>query len=430
MQGRKTDTSLETRLPETTLMRSIRCSYSALASRIVSPGMGHLAVCARRYQQLGLAALFGAMVLVSGCGDETGATSEAQPSSMGQGATGSQNADPSNSERRQNPDLEHPSEHLRVTRFPGTLADAELSRWREETPEIDDIRIPSSADDSEQAALFYDSESDTKKPLLLVLHSWSTDYLQNIDIPLGQFAVANDWVFMHPNFRGQNDGRPESTASDLAISDMEDALKYARENAEIDESRIYLLGYSGGAMNALHLASRHPDVFAGVSAWVPVYDLVTWHQWNEARGEKYAGEIAQACGGEPSEGSSAFDECRKRSPSTHVPDAAGEIRVLIAHGIGDTTVPPEQALHAFNDLANEEDRIPQEQIDQLMETRQVPAGLRERSTQDSHDFPHFAEADADVLLHLKSGPAELVLFEGEHDMLYRPGLEWLARQRR
>lgn len=325
-------------------------------------------------------------------------------------------------------DLKHPSDLLQVTNYPGGLAIAERSRWREATPEIKDITIPSSADESEQAALFYDSGSDKEKPLLMVLHSWSTDYLQNIDIPLGQFAIANDWVFIHPNFRGQNDGRPDSTASDLAISDMEDALRYAREHAEINESRIYLLGYSGGAMNALHLASRHPDVFAGVSAWVPVYDLVTWHQWNEARGEKYAGEIEGACGGEPSEGTRAIEECRKRSPSTYVPEVAGDIRVLIAHGIGDTTVPPEQALRAFNDLANEKDRIPQAQIDQLMETREVPEALRERSVK--REFPHFAEADAEVVLYLKSGPAELVLFEGGHDMLYRPGLEWLARQRR
>jgi len=33
-------------------------------------------------------------------------------------------------------DLEHPSDLLRVTNYPGGLAIAELSRWREATPEI------------------------------------------------------------------------------------------------------------------------------------------------------------------------------------------------------------------------------------------------------------------------------------------------------
>ncbi|WP_346799027.1 hypothetical protein R5M92_07380 [Halomonas sp. Bachu 37] len=98
--------------------------------------------------------------------------------------------------------------------------------------------------------------------------------------------------------------------------------------------------------------------------------------------------------------------------------------MLIAHGIEDETVPPEQALNAFNDLASEEDRIAQEQIEQLMETRQVPDALVERSTHQDRDFPHFEEAGAEVVLLLQSGPAELVLFEGGHDMLYRPGLAW------
>lgn len=324
--------------------------------------------------------------------------------------------------------LSHPSDYLSVTEVPGGLAAAELSRWQELAPEVKEIEIESSADGSAQKAMFHDSGSDDEKPLLLVLHSWSTDYLQNIDVPLAQFAVANDWVFMHPNFRGQNDGRSESTASDLVIADMEDALKYARENAEVDSSRIYLLGYSGGAMNAMHLAARHPDVFAGIAAWVPVYDLVSWHKWNAAQGEKYAGEIADACGGEPKQGTDAFEECVKRSPKSVIPDVAGQLRIFIAHGIDDDVVPPEQALHAFNDLANEDDRIAQEHIDHIMSRREIPDALKSRSQHESGDFPEFAEAEGSVLLHLSSGSAELVLFEGEHDMLYRPGLNWLARQ--
>src|SRR5690554_2239999 len=129
---------------------------------------------------------------------------------------------------------------------------------------------------------------------------------------------------------------------------MEDALAYAREHASVDESRIYLLGYSGGAMNALHLASRHPDTFAGVAAWVPVYDLVSWHAWHlESGGEEYAEQIAGACGGVPEEGSEAQDECAQRSPKAHVPAAEGEVRIMIAHGIDDDVVPVEHGLWAF-----------------------------------------------------------------------------------
>ncbi|MBA1273018.1 prolyl oligopeptidase family serine peptidase [Pseudomonas azotifigens] len=361
------------------------------------------------------------LTLLGGCGDSEPGTSD-QPSAGAE--------QPVTQDSRDTAGLQYPSEHLRVTRYPGELADADRDTWREQAPEIERIEIASSADDASQPALYYDSGSEREKPLLLVLHSWSTDYLQNIDIPLGQFAVANDWVFMHPNFRGQNDGRPESTASDLAIADMQDALDYALDNASIDRSRIYLLGYSGGALNAMHLASRNPDLFAGVSLWVPVYDLVSWYQWNAERGEKYAEEIAQACGGEPTPGTDAHDECAKRSAKSRIEDAAGKVRVRIAHGIGDQTVPPEQALHAYNDLADEADRISQEQIDQLMADRRVPDALKERSIHAQEDHARFDEADAPVLLHLKSGLAELILFDGEHDMLYRPGLEWLGEQER
>ena len=329
----------------------------------------------------------------------------------------------------QDAELKHISDYLRVTNYPGGFDAAERGSWKETVPGIQDIEIPSSADGSKQKALFYASGSKEQKPLLLVLHSWSTGYLQNIDIPIAQFAEANDWVFMHPNFRGANDGNPDTTASELVMSDLQDALKYAREHARVDSSRIYLLGYSGGAMNALLLAQRNPDVFAGVSVWVPVYDLVDWYEWNAERGEKYAGEIEGACGGKPTVDEAAREACRKRSPSTYMPDVAGEFPVLIAHGIDDQTVPPDYALRAFSDLAEEGDAIDPQLFEQLRSTREIPEALKARHIEDS-DLAGFDEADAEVLLHLKSGNTHLVLFEGEHDMLYRPGLQWLARQRR
>lgn len=324
---------------------------------------------------------------------------------------------------------EYPSDYLIVGDFPGESIDADPELWQEQVPDIEDIEIDSSVADHAQPALFYAPESEEERPLLMVLHSWSTNYQQNIDIPLAQFAVANDWAFIHPDFQGDNDGSPETTASDLVIADMEDALAYAREHANVDESRIYLLGYSGGAMNALHLASRHPDTFAGVAAWVPVYDLVSWHAWHlESGGEEYAEQIAGACGGVPEEGSEAQDECAQRSPKAHVPAAEGEVRVMIAHGIDDDVVPVEHGLWAFNDLVEESARLTAEQIDAINESGEIADEVLERSLHTAREYPYFDEAEAPVLLHLQSGPTELVLFDGEHDMLYRPGLEWLARQ--
>ncbi|BBI61820.1 hypothetical protein HSBAA_31260 [Vreelandella sulfidaeris] len=326
--------------------------------------------------------------------------------------------------------FEHPSEYLLVSDFPGSLIDADLSTWQEYIPDIQDIEITSSADESSQPALYHNSGSDEEKPLLMVLHSWSIGYLQNIDIPLGEFAVANDWVFIHPDFRGQNDGRPESTASELVISDMEDALEYARENANIDESRIYLLGYSGGAMNALHLCQPSPRDICGVAAWVPVYDLVTWYQWNAERGEPYADEITGACGGVPTEDSEAREECAQRvlaptclrwresfecswhTVSTIIPCRPSKHFMLLM------IWPPKRIKFLRNKSIS------------LWSTvkclKHWPSARRMKSAISSISMKPMPS----VQLYLQSGPAELVLFEGEHEMLYRPGLEWLARQQR
>ncbi|MCZ7685347.1 MAG: hypothetical protein M5U28_43830 [Sandaracinaceae bacterium] len=72
---------------------------------------------------------------------------------------------------------------------------------------------PSSLDGAPQRAAFYDSGSEREKPLLVVLHSWSATYLQNIAIPYARFAIENDWVFVHPDFRGEIGGPRRPTRS-------------------------------------------------------------------------------------------------------------------------------------------------------------------------------------------------------------------------
>ncbi len=61
------------------------------------------------------------------------------------------------------------------------------------------------------------------------------------------FCRKNDWIFIHPNYRGKfNDSG--ATASEKAVRDILDALEYAREHAPVDNDRIYLAGFSRGAM--------------------------------------------------------------------------------------------------------------------------------------------------------------------------------------
>jgi hypothetical protein len=110
-----------------------------------------------------------------------------------------------------------------------------LAPWQSDVPGIEDVRIPSSADDSQQAALWLEP-ADSGQPLLVVLHSWSTAYLQHLGIPYGQWAEENGWGMINPNFRGVNE-RPEATGSDLAVSDVIDAVDYALAEGGGDPDR-------------------------------------------------------------------------------------------------------------------------------------------------------------------------------------------------
>ncbi|MFS8069344.1 MAG: alpha/beta hydrolase family protein, partial [Byssovorax sp.] len=174
------------------------------------------------------------------------------------------------------------------------------------------------------------------------------------------FAERNGWAFIHPDFRGPY-RRPEAAASDLVAQDILDAVEYAKQHANVDPSRIYLAGFSGGGMTALAMAGRRPDLWAGVAAWAPIHDLPDWYHYSARFPRRhYAHDISLACGGAPKPGTAAFKECQSRSPSALLDRArrAG-VPVYIGCGLGDDTVPPEHAVRAYNQLANPSEQVPE-----------------------------------------------------------------------
>ena len=313
--------------------------------------------------------------------------------------------------------------------FPARLSDDDRALWRRLAPDVERISIESSADGAPQRALYYDSGSARDKPLLVVLHSWSASYLQNIHIPYARFAVENDWVFVQPNFRGPN-RRPEATLSELAVQDVLDAVDHAEKQANVDPSRIYLIGYSSGAMMALVLAGREPDRWAGVAAWVAVYDLADWYEDTRRKGSRYAREIEISCGGAPRPGTAAAEECLRRSPAGWLHRAAGRAPVFIAHGLHDHLASPDHAIRAFNALAAPEDRLSDAEREHIVRRRALPDGLDGARIGELDDDPYFGPIDVPLVLRRSSGAATLALYDGAHDMFYEPGLRWLSEQRR
>ncbi len=290
--------------------------------------------------------------------------------------------------------------------------------------QVQEIQYHSAADQSDQPALYYDSGSDKKKPLLVALHTWSGSYKQTMSIPYFEWCIEKDWVCIHPNFRGPNK-TPEAMGSDLVVGDILSAVDYAKENARIDETRVYLIGVSGGGHASILMAGRAPEVWTAVSAWVPISDIARWHQECIDRGERYAEQIRIAVGGDPRSDENAKAECKERSPLTYLSEAKG-LPLDINAGIHDGhtgSVPVGQTLRAFNQVAESEDRISEHWIEEVERTEKVPEGF-EFEGQD----PLYGENR--VLFRQESYSARVTLFEGGHEILYDAALKWLESQRK
>lgn len=293
--------------------------------------------------------------------------------------------------------------------------------WRQQAPGIRDVRIPSTRDGHRQPALWLPARRDGR-PLLVVLHSWSVSYLQRLGIPFALWAERHDWSMIAPNFRGANN-KSRATGSDLAVQDVVDAIGWARERAAIDESRVFVIGFSGGGMMSLLVAGRHPELLAGAVAWVPIHDLVEWYGYTSRKRPqpRYPGHIRASCGGDPSANAGARGQCAYRSPRAHLSRArVAAVPVYIGHGLGDRDVRPDHAVRAFNQLAAPAGRVPRAAVTAIRRNVLPPALRR------SIEAPtYFGANDPRVLFARRSGEATVVLFEGEHDMVYHPGLRWM-----
>ncbi len=289
---------------------------------------------------------------------------------------------------------------------------------------VQSITYVSSADNTRQPMMFYKPQIGEPRPLLVGLHSWSANYRQTESVIYSEWAIANDWVFIHPNFRGPNT-KPQSTGSELVIGDVLSAIDYAKANARIDESRIYAVGWSGGGYLGLLLAGRAPEIWAGVSAWVPISDLNAWYEESSRLRTKYVRQIAASCGGRPVGKSAAAAECRKRSALTYL-ERARNVPIDINHGIRDgrndaDPVPISQSLRAFNLLAAPADRFTEEEIGYFTREAQVPSHLKSETPSDG---------GLKVLFRRQSGKARLTVFDGAHDKNTEAAFRWLNQQRK
>lgn len=221
--------------------------------------------------------------------------------------------------------------------------------WPEDFTQVD---IKASFDGKIQKAVFYRTPLSKPQPLIVSLHTWSGDYLQ-------QDSLANDivlrgWNYIHPNFRGPNN-TPDACGSDQVVSDIEDAIHFATQNGNVDTTEVHIIGASGGAYTTLVSYMKLNYPVKSFHAWAPISNLENWYWESIGRGMKYAQHLENV-----TTGGNGFDavEAQKRSPQLMpIPKQKRKNASLsIYTGIHDGysgSVPVTHSINMFNSLAKQ-----------------------------------------------------------------------------
>ena len=303
----------------------------------------------------------------------------------------------------------------------GAAASARAQGTPMDQPTI--ISVPSTLDGKPQPCTFIAGRAGA--PLLVMLHSWSLDHKE----PKPRWIEGcreRGWHYLQPSFRGPND-KPEACASPLARQDILDAVAWVRARHDVDDSRVYLAGESGGGHMTLVMAAHAPGLWAAASAWVPISDLRQWHADSVRLGTKYARMIEQCVGGAPGASAGVDAQLRARSPLFHLHAAAAlpiETNAGINDGHGGRSVPVSHTLRAWNAIARAHGA---EEIDEATIARLLERDVPEPRANPA-DFEGFGEKTP--LFHRRSRDARTVLFDGGHEGIAEAALAWLEKFRR
>ena len=176
--------------------------------------------------------------------------------------------------------------------FPNFLSEEDENVEIREAPKWSDefkiVEIKSPIDETLQSAYFYKTKSPDPQPLVVSLHTWSNDYTQYDSI--NEFSLEKDYNYIHPNFRGVNNTK-DACCSELVISDIDASIDFALENANVDTTRIYVIGMSGGGYATLAMFMKSKHKIKKFSSWVPLVDLIQWYDETKILKLKYAPEI-------------------------------------------------------------------------------------------------------------------------------------------
>jgi dienelactone hydrolase len=295
--------------------------------------------------------------------------------------------------------------------------------WQENWPgAFEEVEIPSSVDGSRQQAMFLPARGDALRPLVVSLHTWSGDYRQQD--PMAPMIQEKGWNYIHPDFRGSNT-RPEACGSEIVIRDIEDAIRYAREQGHVDPASIHVIGASGGGYATLMMYMKTSLDIKGFSAWVPISDLVDWYWSCRSRGLKYAGDIL-SCTGSP-DSVLNVEEAERRSPFfMETPVSSRKHSVLnIYCGIHDGytgSVPITQSIRFYNKLV----RDMKGGKKALVPPEDITVMLSQRTFQPADPAPCIQPEGRRIHYRKQYRSVSLTIFEGSHELLPGAAMEDLT----
>ncbi|WP_245189356.1 alpha/beta hydrolase family protein [Lunatimonas salinarum] len=280
------------------------------------------------------------------------------------------------------------------------------------------VAIPSSKDGVEQKAYLYKAKSTEPRPLIVSLHTWSGTYEQKDDLAL--LCKQKDLNYIHPDFRGAN-RTFDACCSELALSDIDDAIAYALRNAPVDTSKIYVIGVSGGGYATLSTFMKSVHPIRKFSAWASISDLTAWHHESQIRKNRYAKDILD-CTGSGASLDTLLAKARSplfwETPTEKLKQAELHIYAGIYDGI-QGSVPITHSINFYNKLLRDQGitdvnhYVSDTEKLTLLERRQ-PLG----------EFGSIGGRR--VCLVKESGSLRITVFEGNHEMLTEYALEKLV----
>ena len=155
------------------------------------------------------------------------------------------------------------------------------------------VEIISGSDKQIQKAYFYKTSSKTPKPLIVSLHTWSGDYKQKDELSI--LCKQKDVNYIHPDFRGANT-TVGACCSKLALADIDEAISYAIKHGNVDTSKIYVMGVSGGGYATLSAFMKSKHRVKKFSAWASITDLEAWYYESKILKNKYSKDILDCTG--------------------------------------------------------------------------------------------------------------------------------------